>query len=1347
MNGEHKAEPIRTPGLLPEENDRHKTIYRLVISLAVKLFIPLSVIILVGVWYYGNIQEEKELVKWQSAESEMTYVVAEHLTHHFDNISRDLTYLVQSEALRDVLERADENRISILTRDLIEFSQAKEFYDQIRWIDEYGQERVRVDYDPNGSYAVPVKDLQDKSSRYYFADTMELKANQFYVSPLDLNVERGEIEVPYKPMLRVSTPVVDRDGNRRGILVLNYFGKYLLEAAGVETQNIGILNSEGYWLKTHSKQDEWGFMFGNEQASLAVTNPGVWQRFKGQSQGQYEGEDGLWTWYTVYPLVSKLLLKEGSGNTNMPELKSGLKDNYHWIVVSRVNADVLNELRQDISEQTILQAMVLLLMILLLTIRIGRSEYEVLSMNERLASDVRERTRMLRSKLSELEEVIREKDRTRTILDEKSSLLIEANRLAKLGHWHWDVVSDRHVWSDEIYQIYGRDQALGPAVYPEVEKYFTQNSWRDLSLAVEKALHSGEPYECDAEVIQPGGQHRWITARGQAIKNQAGVVEVMHGTVQDITERKLSTIQLERFRSLLDHARDAIFLANPSNGRILDVNQSVSTIYGYSREELLTMHICDLQPNLGDSTTCEQHLASLRSTGTLLVETENRKKDGTTFPAEIAIAYTDETTQGYIIAIARDISQRKITEQQLLASEGRFRSIFDNAPVGIALVDDAGRPVLSNRALQMMLGYSESQLKELPFTEFTFPEDVDKDLDLFTRMIANEIPFYSMEKRYLRQDGNVLWGDLTVTRYYDDAKKTYYTLGMVNDITERKIAEENQRLAASMFENTAEGVMITDRKGRIIRVNRAFTDITGYQPSEVAGKNPNILSSGQHDEDFYNRMWRALDASGHWRGEIWNRRKDGGAYPELLTISRVTDEEDRVTHYVGVFSDISHLKHTQEKLDYLAHHDPLTNLPNRLFLNERLEHAIQQAKRTQSMLALIYLDLDNFKHINDSMGHPVGDEVLREVASYLLYTVREGDTVVRLGGDEFVLLLEDIRDPTNAASVAAKLLRAFTESIITEQREIHISASIGICLYPRDGDNSETLLRNADAAMYRAKSLGRNRYAFYTMELTQQAYERVTMENDLRVAVEANQLYLVYQPQIDLLSGEVTGIEALLRWSHPKKGEIPPSLFVPLAEECGLMVSIGEWVLENACRQAVAWLAAGIDFTHIAVNLSGRQIQQPELNDIVSSVLQTTGLPPERLELEVTENFILEHAEQGISKLHELRQRRISLALDDFGTGYSSLTYLKRLPVHKLKLDKSFVQDLPWDDDDRAISASVIELGRSLGMTVIAEGIESEEQASFLRQQGCHQAQGYLFYRPVRPEELTRRLKKRPLSH
>ncbi|CAI8692449.1 EAL domain-containing protein [Burkholderia pyrrocinia] len=551
------------------------------------------------------------------------------------------------------------------------------------------------------------------------------------------------------------------------------------------------------------------------------------------------------------------------------------------------------------------------------------------------------------------------------------------------------------------------------------------------------------------------------------------------------------------------------------------------------------------------------------------------------------------------------------------------------------------------------------------------------------------------------------------------------------------LARFNLRMADRVFESALEGIMVTDRHAKIERVNQAFTRLTGYTEDEVIGRNPGLLSSGRQTPDFYKQLWHSLTTDGHWQGEIWNRRKTGELFLEYLTITSIRDSEGEISHYAAIFSDITQRRQAEERLGYLATHDVLTNLANRMLFEERLAHAIVHAKRLGRKVAVMYLDLDRFKLVNDTLGHNAGDEVLKMVAERIVAKVRANDTVARMGGDEFALVLEEVDDVRDVGRVARKLLDEVGRAIDIGGREIFVTPSIGISIYPDDGTEAEDLILLADQAMYGAKSRGRNVFQFFESKMTSSAIEQLETLGELHRALEQNEFRLFYQPQYDLASGRIVGVEALLRWLHPRRGLVPPGDFIGLAERSALIVPIGRWVLHEACRQARRWLDEGFEFGRVSVNVSARQCFTDHFLSDLTTILSETALPAECLQLELLESMAMNTREEMGILLRELATRGISLAIDDFGTGYSSLVYLKDLPVDTLKIDQSFLADCGSGSTDDAIVRAIVAMGRALGLDVVMEGVETAKQLAFLQEIGCHQGQGFLFARPQPADQLV----------
>ncbi|MCB2226844.1 MAG: EAL domain-containing protein [Desulfarculaceae bacterium] len=543
----------------------------------------------------------------------------------------------------------------------------------------------------------------------------------------------------------------------------------------------------------------------------------------------------------------------------------------------------------------------------------------------------------------------------------------------------------------------------------------------------------------------------------------------------------------------------------------------------------------------------------------------------------------------------------------------------------------------------------------------------------------------------------------------------------------------HSRLLEQVLESTSEGIAVTDAMGQVQMVNAAFCQICGHEAGQANGQSLAGLNQHPDAAGVYAAIFAALEDEGVWGGEVVHQRPDGHEFHQWLSVARMGGDQGRL---VWAVRDISAIKNSEEKITYLAYHDALTGLPNRRLFNDRLEKAIASSARKDQRLALLFLDLDNFKHVNDGLGHAAGDELLRETSARLADTVRDEDTVARLGGDEFIVLLMGIREPEYAGVVAQRVLDAMARPFSLRGREFFLSASVGITLFPDDGREAETLMANADMAMYRAKGAGRNNFKLFTPELNDKVQRRMALEGALRSAIDNQEFLVHYQPKVELNQGSVVGVEALVRWQRPEQGLISPGEFIPLAEDTGQIVPIGRWVLEQACRQTKAWHDKGREGLAVSVNLSPRQFQQKDLVPMVAETLGRTGLDPRCLELEVTESMVMNSVDEAIVTLEELNRLGVQLSMDDFGKGYSNLYYLKRFPMNTLKIDRSFVQDVAVNSDDASIVDTIINMSRGLRLKVIAEGVENRDQLSFLRERRCDQIQGFLFSRPLPETEL-----------
>jgi diguanylate cyclase (GGDEF)-like protein/PAS domain S-box-containing protein len=610
---------------------------------------------------------------------------------------------------------------------------------------------------------------------------------------------------------------------------------------------------------------------------------------------------------------------------------------------------------------------------------------------------------------------------------------------------------------------------------------------------------------------------------------------------------------------------------------------------------------------------------------------------------------------------------------------------------------------------------------------------------------AEKLELWRVEYRICRPKGSIKWLLVEAMPEMDEGIVTWY--GFIADITAARANEEELRIAAATF-MTQEGTLVTDSRGVILRVNPSFTDITGYTADEVIGCTPALLRSNRHDAAFYRTMWAELLTRGRWQGEIVNRRKNGEAYPEWLTITAVKDAGGATTHYVGVFQDITARKAAEDEIRNLAFYDPLTHLPNRRLLLDRLQQAVAATSRNSRYGALLFLDLDNFKMLNDSLGHDIGDQLLIDVAARLLANVREGDTVARLGGDEFVVMIEDLSEAAGEAAAqaevtASKILSTLSRPYQLKNQEYHGSSSIGVAMFRGRDAGIDEVLKRADLAMYQAKAAGRNTLRFFDPAMQASINQRSVLEGELHRALADREFVLYYQPQVDC-SDHCVGVEALIRWNHPRRGLVAPAEFISLAEESGLIQPIGHWVVEQASERLAAW--AGDPLTAnlvMSVNVSAKQFRQTDFIDHLRATIRRSGAVPSRLKLEITESLLLADVDDAIAKMLALRGLGVGFVLDDFGTGYSSLSYLKRLPLDQVKIDRSFVNDVLTDPNDAAICRAVIALGKSLGLGVTAEGVETPEQWQLLRSEGCQYVQGYLHARPMAEEALLVWLRQR----
>jgi diguanylate cyclase (GGDEF)-like protein/PAS domain S-box-containing protein len=707
------------------------------------------------------------------------------------------------------------------------------------------------------------------------------------------------------------------------------------------------------------------------------------------------------------------------------------------------------------------------------------------------------------------------------------------------------------------------------------------------------------------------------------------------------------------------------------------------------------------------------------------------------------ITFIPSKSGDVVFAYGKDVTDRKKGEEILMRSRETLAKAQEIAHIGNWDWNIKTGGLEWSDEIYRIFGFKPQEFTATynAFLERLHPDDRQGVEDAVTGAVAGKAP-YEVEHRIVRPDGEerivLEWGEV----FYVEKGEPYRMLGIVQDITSRKRSEDRLKLARGIFENALEGVLVTDADGKIIMVNPAFTRITGYSAEEVLGQDPRILQSERQPKEFYEAMWKSLLTDGKWAGEIWNRRKNGEAFPENLSITAVNDKYGRVMQYVSVFYDLSEMKRSEEEITYKSNFDALTKLPNRTLFMDRLDRALVRHSKDNKELAVLYIGIDGFRKVNESMGYTVGDALLQAIAKRLTETIGKLSTPSRFGGDEYVILLDDIESSGQIAELAAEIFDTFRLPFRAGEESIFLTASVGVSAFPDDGDTSEILIKNSNIAMTQAKKNGRDRYSFFTPEMNERAVYRMSTENDLRTAIKQSQFVLYYQPKVELGSERVIGMEALIRWNHPTIGLMSPFDFIPVAEEAGIIVEMGNWIFLEACMQASEWNRKGFSPIVVAVNVSGKQFAEPDIDRKIKDILDRSGLAPELLQLEITESVVMENVESAIGILNRLKKLGLTLSIDDFGTGYSSFAYLKKFPLDYLKIDKVFVDDIATNEDDIELIAAIISMAHTLKLKVIAEGVETKEQVEVLKRLECDMIQGYYYGKPMPADEMEKFLAK-----
>jgi len=866
-------------------------------------------------------------------------------------------------------------------------------------------------------------------------------------------------------------------------------------------------------------------------------------------------------------------------------------------------------------------------------------------------------------------------------------------------------------------------------------------------------------FELEVRLPAPlGGElHLWLMAR---LPQQRRDYQAVILSISDITSRKqveLSLLERESFWSdVVRTVPDQLYVQDVHNRRMIFSNRHLGQTLGYDRSELAQMgdHFWELLLHPEDA----EHYRSLRQqqrdsghSQSLHCQLRFRHRDGGWRCYDIreqVLARDGEGQVTRIIGVGKDVTVQIEASQSLRDSEQRYRMLAESISDVIFSTDNQLQLNYISPSVQTVLGYSVDYIFDNGWPSIianpsqlsgmqTLMERVSKALDdrEQLRQLRSQLPTQVFLFDCLRADGRKIPIELRLVLVWDDHERFEGVLGVARDISQQRRAEKDLRMAATVFEHSTSAILITDPAGYIVQVNEAFSRVSGYAPDEVLDQRPNMLTVEGQQDAHLGYVLKQLNQRGTWEGEVWLKRRSGEHYPAWVGITAVLDDERDLASYVCFFTDISERKASEQRIHRLAYYDALTHLPNRTLFQDRLHTALQQAERHKSWVVLMFLDLDRFKPINDSLGHAAGDRMLKDMAERLLACVDEDDTVARMGGDEFTLLLQSRTSRemalNRAIHVAENILASLVRPFVLESREFFVTASIGIALSPQDGNELSQLMKNADTAMYHAKERGKNNFQFYQADMNASALERLELESDLRHALEQNEFILYYQPQFSGDGKRLTGAEALLRWRHPRRGLVPPGDFIPVIEELGLVVDVGDWVLREASRQLKAWHKAKVRVPKVSVNISARQFSDGQLGKRIATILEETGLPPACLELELTESILMREVNEAMQILDSLKNLGLSIAVDDFGTGYSSLNYLKQFPIDVLKIDRTFVDGLPEGEQDAQIARAIIAMAHSLNLAVIAEGVETHEQLEFLREHGCDEVQGYLFGRPM----------------
>jgi diguanylate cyclase (GGDEF)-like protein/PAS domain S-box-containing protein len=919
------------------------------------------------------------------------------------------------------------------------------------------------------------------------------------------------------------------------------------------------------------------------------------------------------------------------------------------------------------------------------------------------------------------------------------------------GYWETNLPGDFTFVNDAECTIAGtpKEQLIGR----NNRQYTDKTTAKRLYETFKKIYTTGEPVtSCEFEFIRRNGTRRFSEFSASLIRDAQGEPIGFRGITRDTTERKRMEDELrrseERYRTIIEKIQDGYFETDLT-GAFTFVNDAICRRLGYTREEMIGMS----NKALSDKEYAKrafEFFNKIYTTGESggLFEHELIRKDGSKSQVEISASLMMDSS-GKVIGFrgtTRDVTERKMMEEALRQSEERYRTIIEKMEESYYELDLAGNFTFVNDAQCRNLGYSREELIGMNNRQYQTEEEVKRSFDIFRRIYETGEPVKGYSFEITRKNGTKAFHEVSVSLITDSKGKPIGFRGISRDITERMRMEEALRQSEERYrtiiEQMEDGYFEVDLTGNFTFVNDAECGNLGYSRDELIGMNNRRFADKENAKKVFAAFHSVYETGNPVKLFDYEvRRKDGTMVTNELSAALIRDADGKPVGFRGISRDVTERKRSEERIQHLATHDALTDLPNRRMFGQMLSHAIQTAQRYKKRFAVLFIDLDRFKNINDTLGHEAGDRLLQEIAGRLKQTLRASDTIARLGGDEFVILIEEVGDLKQVSIVAHRILSATLQPVVLMGEECRVTTSIGISVFPNDGEDEKTLMKKADMAMYVAKEEGKNNFQFFSKDIRPQSAERLAIEANLRLALERNELSLHYQAKLDFKTNRITGVEALLRWQNPALGPVSPVHFIPVAEETGLIVPIGRWVMKTACAQNTAWQRQGLPPICMAVNLSLRQLADENLIDDIKAALDEAGLAPGLLELEITESMVMHNPDRMIPVLGSIKKMGVRLAIDDFGTGYSSLGQIKHFPIDTLKVDRSFIRNIPRDTEDKAITEAILAMGKTLSLTIVAEGVETQEQMDFLRERSCDEMQGYYFSKPVTPERFAELLR------